>query len=60
MELNQSNNKSQDIFNLDHKIIDSRNKKNANYLYPNEHRITNQMKRFKASRDRVLNSNIAA
>ena len=31
-----------------------------NYLYPNGHRITNQMKWFKGSRDRGLKSDIAA
>ncbi len=42
-----------------------RNKKlslteNLNYLYPNGHRITHQMRWFKGSRDRYLRSDIAA
>ena len=42
-----------------------RNKKlystdNLNYLYPNGHRITHQMRWFKGSRDRCLRSDIAA
>ena len=42
-----------------------RNKKlystdNLNYLYPNGHRITHQMRWFKGSRDRCLRFDIAA
>ena len=42
-----------------------RNKKlssieNTNYLYPNGHRITHQMRWFKGSRDRCSRSDIAA
>ena len=33
---------------------------NLNYLYPNGHRITHQMRWFKGSRDRCLRSDIAA
>ena len=33
---------------------------NLNYLYPNGHRITHQMRWFKVSRDRCLISDIAA
>ena len=33
---------------------------NLNYLYPNGHRITHQMKWFKGSRNRCLRSDIAA
>ncbi len=33
---------------------------NFNYLYPNGHRMTHQMKWFKGSRDRGLRSDIAA
>ena len=33
---------------------------NLNYLYPNGHRITHQMRWFKGSRDRCLKSDIAA
>ena len=61
MEINQSNShKSRDLFNYEQKIIDSINQENSNYLYPNGHRITHQMRWFKGSRDRGLNSDIAA
>tara|TARA_Y100001968_G_scaffold262360_1_gene250602 strand:+ start:477 stop:662 length:186 start_codon:yes stop_codon:yes gene_type:complete len=33
---------------------------NLEYLYPNGHRITHQMKWFKGSRDRGLRSDVAA
>ena len=33
---------------------------NLNYLYPNGHRMTHQMRWFKGSRDRGLKSDIAA
>ena len=33
---------------------------NLNYLYPNGHRISHQMRWFKGSRDRFLRSDIAA
>ena len=33
---------------------------NLNYLYPNGHRITHQMRWFKGSRDRGLKSDISA
>ena len=33
---------------------------NLNYLYPNGHRITHQMRWFKGSRDRCLKSDIAS
>ena len=58
MELNQKNTD-------DSKERVDRNKKlsstdNHNYLYPNGHRITHQMRWFKGSRDRSLRSDIAA
>ena len=58
MELNQDN-----IDNLQERV--NRNEKlssseNLNYLYPNGHRITHQMRWFKGSRDRCLRSDIAA
>ncbi len=45
--------------------IDNRNEKflstqNLNYLYPNGHRETHQLRWFKGSRDRGLRSDIAA
>ena len=33
---------------------------NVNYLYPNIHRIKNQIRWFKGSRDRGIKSNIAS
>ena len=55
MKSNQnSNNNSQDIVNINENI------ENFKYLYPNGHRITNQMRWFKGSRDRDLKSDIAA
>ena len=33
---------------------------NLNYLYPNGHRITNQMRWYKGSRNRGLRSDMAA
>ena len=35
-------------------------KEDSNYLYPNGHRITHQVRWFKGSRDRGYRSNIAA
>ena len=58
MESNQKNNdKSQAIVNRNEKVISI---ENLNYLYPNGHRITHQMRWFKGSRDRGLKSDIAA
>ena len=58
MELNQNNT------DVPKERVD-RNKKlssteNLNYLYPDGHRITHQMRWFKGSRDRCLRSDIAA
>ena len=58
MESNQNN-----IDDLKERV--DRNKKlssteNLNYLYPNGHRSTYQMKWYKASRDNCLRSDIAA
>ena len=58
MELNQNN-----IDDLKERV--DRNKKlssteNFNYLYPNGHRITHQMRWFKGSRDRGLKTDMAA
>ena len=52
MELNQN-----EAHDNHHKV---NNNENLNYLYPNGHRITHQMKWYKACRERVLASNIAA
>ena len=47
----------QEIFNRNKKVVSTQN---LNYLYPNGHRMTNQMKWFKGSRDRGLSSDMAA
>ena len=53
-------NNSQDIVNKTKKTINSETIENLNYLYPNGHRITHQMRWFKGSCDRRLRSDIAA
>ncbi|WP_269603420.1 hypothetical protein [Prochlorococcus marinus] len=58
MELNQvSADNYQEIVNRKEKAFSS---ENLNYLYPNGHRITHQMRWFKGIRDMGLNSDIAA
>ena len=58
MESNQnSNDNSQEIANKNRKLIST---ENLNYLYPNGHRITHQMRWFKGSRERGVRSDIAA
>ena len=58
MELNQNNTEDlQEIVNRNEKFFSTQN---LNYLYPNGHRITHQMRWFKGSRDRCLRSDIAA
>ena len=58
MESNQNNtDNSQEIVNRNEKVVSI---KKLNYLYPNGHRITHQMRWFKGSRDRCLRSDIAA
>ena len=58
MKLNQNRDDIyQDKVNRTQKLIPS---ENLNYLYPNGHRITHQMRWFKGSRDRGLSSDIAA
>ena len=58
MELNQeSGDNSQKIVNKNEKLSST---EDLNYLYPNGHRITHQMRWFKGSRDRGLDSDIAA
>jgi hypothetical protein len=47
----------QEIVNRNEKVFST---ENLNYLYPNGHRITHQMRWFKGSRDRCLRSDIAA
>ena len=58
MESNQYNTDNfQEIVNRNVKVVLT---ENLNYLYPNGHRITHQMRWFKGSRDRYLRSDIAA
>tara|TARA_Y100001968_G_C19246571_1_gene662199 strand:- start:388 stop:564 length:177 start_codon:yes stop_codon:yes gene_type:complete len=58
MESNQKDSdNSQNIVTQNEKFFHSRN---INYLYPNGHRITHQMRWFKGSRDRGFRSDIAA
>ena len=58
MESNQNNtDNSQEIVNRNEKVFST---ENLNYLYPNGHRITHQMRWFKGSRDRGLNFDVAA
>ena len=59
MQLNQNNaDHSQDIVN--EKVISNVTIKNLNYLYPNGHLITPQMRWFKGSRDRGFRNDKAA
>ena len=48
---------SQEIVNRNEKRNST---ENLNYLYPNGHRMTHQMRWFKGSRDRGLKPDIAA
>ena len=58
MESNQNNTEDlQEIVNINEKVFST---ESLNYLYPNGHRITHQMRWFKGSRDRCLRSDIAA
>ena len=58
MEKNQnSTDNLQEIVNRNKKDISS---ENLNYLYPNGHRMTHQMRWYKGSRDRGLKSDVAA
>ena len=61
MQLNQNNtDKSKDIINKNEKVIPIQVIENSNYLYPDGHRMTPQMRWFKGSRDRGLKPDIAA
>ena len=58
MELNQnSTDNLLEIANRNTKYIST---EKINYLYPNGHRMTHQMRWFKGSRDRGLSSDKAA
>ena len=61
MKLIENNtDKTKEIVNTNDNSLSSKNIENLNYLYPNGHRITHQMRWFKGSRDRGLKFNIAA
>tara|TARA_Y100001968_G_C18833688_1_gene470285 strand:+ start:178 stop:363 length:186 start_codon:yes stop_codon:yes gene_type:complete len=61
MEFNQNNNDhSKEIMSKNKPIMQDNNIENLNYLYPNGHRITHQMRWYKGCRDKVFKSNIAA
>ena len=58
MKSNQNNTEDlQEIVNRNEKVFST---ENLNYLYPNGHRITHQMRWFKGSRDRGCKPDIAA
>ena len=58
MESNQgSSDDYQEIVNRNEKVISA---ENLNYLYPNGHRMTHQMRWFKGSLDSGLRNDIAA
>ena len=58
MESNQKNtDNSQEIVNRNENVVLI---EKLNYLYPNGHRMTHQMRWFKGSRDRGCKSDIAA
>jgi len=61
MELNKkSTDDSQKIIDKTVEVIHRQYIDNLNYLYPNGHRITHQMRWFKGSRDRGLVDDNAA
>ena len=51
---------SHNLVNQNDKFINLDTTNNPSYLYPNGHRMTNQMKWFKGSRDRGISEDIAA
>ena len=60
MELNKDyTDDIQDIINIIDNFVPSTNNQDPNYLYPNGHRITHQMRWFKGSRDRGFKSDLA-
>tara|TARA_Y100001968_G_C19209868_1_gene644195 strand:- start:442 stop:627 length:186 start_codon:yes stop_codon:yes gene_type:complete len=61
MESSQNNtNGSKEIVDDIKPVAQSEMIENLNYLYPNGHRITHQMRWFKGSRNRVFESDLAA
>ena len=58
MESNQNNTEDlQEIVNRNEKFFSTQN---LNYLYPNGHRMTHQMRWFKVGRERDLRSDMTA
>ena len=58
MESNEEkSDKLKEILNRNKKVFST---ENLNYLYPNGHRMTHQMRWYKGSRDRGLRTDIAA
>jgi len=58
MKSNQNiNDNYQEIMNRNEKFIST---KSLNYLYPNGHRMTHQMKWYKGCRDRGLRVDVTA
>jgi len=61
MKLNQKKgDKSHDVVDNNKNYLQAYKKLNLNCLYPNGHRMTNQMRWYKGSRDIGLKSDIAA
>ena len=61
MQLNENNaDKSQDIINKNEKVISIQDIDTRNYLYPDGHRMTPQMRWFKGSPERGFKSDVAA
>ena len=61
MQLNQENTDNyQEVVSRNEKLIHIEASENSNYLYPNGHRMTHQMRWFKGSQNRCLKSDIAA
>ena len=61
MQLNQNNTyNSQENLDGEQKVIPVQAIESRDYLYPNGHRMTPQMRWFKGSRDRGLKPDIAA
>ncbi len=61
MKSNQNiNNNSQNIVDKNQKVFLGEDIQNLNYLYPNGHRITYQMRWFKGSRYTGFESDLAA
>ena len=61
MKLNRENIETpKDLVNWNEKVVTNEFNENLDYLYPNGHRMTHQMRWFKGSSDRGLRPDIAA